>query len=254
MSIRRTISCHVLRLLVLLPVGLDLMAQGVPDKFTNLQTLPKNISREDLVQDMRGFAFALDANCDTCHVHKDAAHPDVMDFASDEKAAKRTARTMIRMTEDINRNYIDAGTTKPVTRVECFTCHRGAVNPRTLQAVLSEALAKDGTDSAVSLYRKLRKENYGNGQYDFSEKSLNLLSESLLRQKKAKEAAAMMELNAEVNAPLSKWGYGCLALSHRANQETQKAELDFEKILELDPDNSWASDELKSIRSARQAH
>jgi hypothetical protein len=252
MLLPRTIFWSVLSLFIAFFPGTQLRAQGVPDKFTNLQTLPKNISRDDLVAKMRGFAFALDVTCGYCHAAKNAANPDVMDFASDEKAAKRTTRTMLRMTEDINRNYINVGN-KPVTTVECFTCHRGAANPRTLQAVLSEAIEKGGTESAVSLYRQLRKENYGNGQYDFSEKSLNLLSQSLLKQKKAKEAAAMMELNAEVNSPLSKWGYGCLAMSHQANHETQKAELDFEKILELDPQNSWAADELKSIRSARQA-
>ncbi|HEY6369036.1 MAG TPA: hypothetical protein VIX37_00520, partial [Candidatus Sulfotelmatobacter sp.] len=69
---------------------------------------------------------------------------------------------------------------------------------------------------------------------------------------RAKEAAGIAELNAEVNSPLTKWGYGCLAMAHQANQENQKAELDFEKILELDPKDEWASGQLKSLRAAHQ--
>jgi predicted TPR repeat methyltransferase len=79
------------------------------------------------------------------------------------------------------------------------------------------------------------------------------LSESLLRDKKTKEATAFMELNEEVNTPLSKWGYSCLALAHQANSENQKAERDFSRILELDPKDSWAAAQLKSIQSAPKA-
>jgi Photosynthetic reaction centre cytochrome C subunit len=244
MSGLRTITRITLALSLVSPISLA--AQQLPEKFTNLQTLPKTISKPDLVADMRGYALSLGVRCPYCHAA--GAAPGSMDYASDEKTAKQTARTMIRMTEDINHNYI-AGVS-PTVKVECVTCHRGLSDPRTLQAILSETLEKNGLDPAVSQYRQLRKENYGNGKYDFSETSLNLLTESLLKKGKAKEAAGMMELNAEVNTPLTKWGYSVLAMSHQANQESQKAELDFAKILELDPTDAWASGELKSLRAA----
>ena len=247
MSSRRTISWNALGLLLLSFVGAQLSAQDLPDKFTNLQTLPKNISKPDLVAAMRGFALSLGVRCPYCHA---AGPTGSIDFASDDKAPKRTARIMLRMTEDINRNYI-AGVAQPPPTVECVTCHRGSANPRTLQAILSETLDKTGLEATVTQYRQLRKENYGNGKYDFSEATINLISESLLKKSKPKEAAGMMELNAELN-PLTRWGYGVLAMAHQANQETDKAELDFEKILELDPHDAWASGQLKSIRDARQ--
>jgi len=225
----------------------------VPEKFTNLQVLPTNISRDDLVSMMRGFSFSLDVRCEYCHVRKTGTALSSMDFASDEKKEKITARAMIRMTQEINRNYISKLSQIP-DAVECVTCHRRSPHPRTLQEVLSREIDQNGITSAVALYRQLRKEDYGNGKYDFSETSLNLLSESLLKNKKAKESAAVMELNAEANNPLSNWGLACLALAHQANSETVKAEADFTKILELDPQNSWAADELKSIRAARQTH
>jgi hypothetical protein len=249
MSTLRSIFSSVLGLLLLSTVATPLTAQDLPDKFTNLQTLPKNISKPDLVAAMRGYALSLGVRCPYCHAA--GPTPGSMDFASDDKAPKRAARIMLRMTEDINRNYI-AGVAQPPPTVECVTCHRGSANPRTLQTILSETLEQSGLAATVTQYRQLRKENYGNGKYDFSEATINLMSESLLKKSKAKEAAAMMELNAEVNNPLAKWGYGVLAMAHQANLESQKAELDFEKILELDPHDAWASGQLKSIRDARQ--
>ena len=74
-----------------------------------------------------------------------------------------------------------------------------------------------------SLYRDLRKEKYGSGEYDFSERTLNLLSESLLKQRKTKEAVEMMELNLEVNAPLTSWAFSVLAMSHQGNGDIDKA-------------------------------
>jgi len=246
MSRLRSIYGIALGLSVSAPLALT--AQDLPDKFSNLQSLPKAISKPDLVAAMRGFSLSLGVRCPYCHAA--GPTPGSMDFASDEKAPKRTARIMLRMTEDINRNYI-AGVAQPPPTVECVTCHRGSANPRTLQAILSETLEKSDLAATVAQYRQLRKDNYGNGKYDFSEATLNLMSESLLKKSKPREAAGLMELNAELN-PLTRWGYGVLAMAHQANQDSDKAELDFEKILELNPNDAWASGQLKSIRAARQ--
>ena len=163
---------------------------------------------------MRGYVFSLGVRCDHCHAA--GKTPGSMDFASDEKPAKLTARTMIRMTADINHNYVAALT--PPRTVECVTCHRGSTDPRTLQAMLSDTLEHTGLDAAIAQYRDLRKQNYGNGKYDFSETTLNLLTESLLHTGKAKEAAGIMELNAEVNTPLSAWNTTCWVAPERAGK------------------------------------
>jgi hypothetical protein len=225
-----------------------------PDRFTNLQVLPKDISKQDLISMMRGFSFSLGVRCDHCHAEADNPTLSKMNFPSDEKETKRTARMMIRMVQAINRDYIVNAGNKSAFSVECFTCHRGAALPRTLQAVLMEALDKGGIDAAVSRYTQLRKETYGSSQYDFSETSLNLLAESLTNGAKPKEAAAMMELNAKVNNPLSTWGYSVLAMAHERNGELQKAEADFEKLVEINSKDSWAAERLKAIRAAMGAH
>jgi len=238
----------VLPLTVILIASTFASAQ-IPDKFTNLQLLPKDISRQDLLNQMRTFSFSLGARCDDCHVAK-APGAVTRDFASDAKDLKKTARAMMRMVEALNRDYISKVEPATSTRVECATCHHGLLKPRTLQAVLNEELEKKGLASALALYKDLRKKYYGGGQYDFSETSVNQLTESLLATHKAKEAAAFMELNAEVNT-LTEWGRSLSATSHQANGETAKAITDFQKIVDANPNDAWAKKQLEQLKSGK---
>jgi len=223
----------------------------VPDKFTNLQYFPKTISRQDLVGNMRGFSFSLGVRCEFCHAGKDGNKLDQMDFASDEKDTKKTARAMLRMVDAINQEYIaKMGRTSPV-RVECVTCHHRLSIPKTMNALLAETIDKKDIQAAIVLYRDLRKNDLGSGRYDFGETSLNILTESLLKQNKAKEAAAIMELNVEVNTSPSGWAYSLLAMSHVANKEVEKAKADYRKILELNPQDEWAKKQLEQLSGGK---
>jgi len=160
----------------------------VPDKFTNLQVLPKDISKNDLQATMRSFAFALNVRCPYCHAQK---ADTTMDFPSDDKDTKKTARVMLQMLAAINRDYVSKiGKPAPV-QVECATCHRGLTQPRLLNAVLAETIEKQGIDGAVKQYHDLRSQYYGTGQYDFGETPLNQLTESLLAKEKNREAVAI---------------------------------------------------------------
>jgi hypothetical protein len=62
----------------------------------NLQVFPKDISRQDLLLNMRLFTQALGVQCDHCHVGRE--------FAKDEKPAKNVARAMLRMVLDLKEN------------------------------------------------------------------------------------------------------------------------------------------------------
>jgi tetratricopeptide (TPR) repeat protein len=245
-------SLCAIRLFPTLLVLAACAAAQVPDKFTNLQVLPKSITRKELMSIMRGFSFALQVRCEFCHAGSGGATLNHMDFAADEKESKRTARVMLRMVEAINHDYLAKVAKTPPAPVECFTCHHGLSRPRTLQSVLAEQLEKHDIPSTIALYRELRKEYYGSGQYDFSETSLNLLSESLVGKDKPKEAVAIMELNLEVNSPPSGWAYNDLATAHCANGETEKAKADYKKILELNPQDSWAREQLEQLEKSKQ--
>jgi tetratricopeptide (TPR) repeat protein len=247
----------------------------VPDKFTNLQILPKDISKPELQSTMRGFAFALGVRCNYCHAEKKNSDTPGLDYASDEKETKKIARVMLQMVAAINHNYIaklpatsspaaisnSSPTTQPAApsapppaqpvQVQCVTCHHGLVQPRTLNSVLAEAIDQKGADAdqkgidaATALYADLRKKYYGGAQYDFGETSLNQLTESLLAQKKTKEALAIAEMNFSANHPDSVWSYHLLAMTHQANGQVADAVADYRKALELHPDDDWARQQI----------
>jgi|SRR5215471_6310262 len=214
-----------------------------PDKFTNLQVLPKDIAKHDLEQTMRGFAFALGVRCNHCHVQQ----PDkAMNFASDDKQTKKTARIMLQMVANINQNYISQVQGTGV-RVECGTCHRGLTTPRPLQAVLGEKIDKEGIEAGVSLYNELRSRYYGGGQYDFGETPLNQLSEQLLAKNKNREAVTVMELNFKANHPDSVWAYHILAMAHQANGQLKEAITDYKNALVQHPDDTWAKSQVDEL-------
>jgi tetratricopeptide (TPR) repeat protein len=222
-------------------------AAQFPEKFTNLKVLPEDISRSELQSTMRGFAFALNVRCEYCHVEKAGGKKFELDFAADDKETKKTARVMLQMVAAINHDYISKVQKTPAIQVTCVTCHHGLTEPRTLNSVLAEAVDQKGIESAVALYHELRQKYYGSGQYDFGETTLNQLSESLLAQKKDKEALAIMELNFDSNHPDSLWSYHVLAMAHEANGENDKAIADYRKVLELHPDDDWAKQQITSL-------
>ncbi len=99
---------------------------------TNLQVLPKNLTGQQLHEIMEKFSGSLGVHCDTCH----AADPKNLapngrprlNFADDSKPEKNTARLMIKMSEDINTNYVSKIDNSGVA-VSCGTCHRGKLHP-----------------------------------------------------------------------------------------------------------------------------
>lgn len=109
------------------------IAASKPPKsiYKNLKVLPKNISKDDLDKVMNEWKNALGVRCNFCHApRKD--DPRKMDFASDEKPEKQTARDMYRMTARINKKYFHykQGDTTAVAPVSCITCHHGKEHPQ----------------------------------------------------------------------------------------------------------------------------
>jgi len=69
---------------------------------------------------MNYFASSLGRRCNFCHVNTNGQ----WDYASDTKPEKNTAREMIRLVLDTNKNFF-----KGNTQVSCYVCHRGRNNP-----------------------------------------------------------------------------------------------------------------------------
>ena len=88
----------------LLVAGVPATHAQIPDEFTNLKVLPKDISKGELVSVMRGFAGGLGVRCNHCH--EGPGNLQGMDFATDDKESKRTARAMMLMVKAINGEYL----------------------------------------------------------------------------------------------------------------------------------------------------
>jgi tetratricopeptide (TPR) repeat protein len=218
----------------------------IPQKFTNLEVLPKDIARPELVSVMRSYAIALGVRCAHCHVGADAPDLKGADFASNSKEEKRTARLMMKMVLAINEQHLGPLQREHPVRVECVTCHRGLSTPRTLEAELSDVLESKGADAAVGRYRELRSSSYGRGGYDFGQGTLNAMGERLLGRNQPADALAVLTLNREF-FPEAPWLRYLLGEAHRALGHRAEAIAEYERSIALDPENPMARQRLKEV-------
>lgn len=242
MKLAATIVC-------LVAIGLPSSAAGqIPQTFTNLQVLPKDIARGELVMTMRRFTSALGVRCTHCHVGPDDLQG--MDFATDEKRTKQIARTMLRMVQAVNRDVVSklpggAGTRQPVT---CITCHRREMKPpRPLPDLLVDTIASRGVPAAVEQYRTLRAESLDAGLYDFREHSLNIAATALREQKKFDEALALLQLNAEM-FPKSAMVQINLGDTAQQKGDLAGAAAAYTRALEIEPGNPVAAKALAALK------
>jgi len=82
--------------------------------YKNIQVL-QGTPMDLFLPEMRLFEAALGVNCEYCHLEQDRSKDDLQ--------AKQTARKMIAMVREINKNFDGR------TVVTCYTCHRGNVEP-----------------------------------------------------------------------------------------------------------------------------
>jgi len=99
-------------------------------QFKNPQLFPKDITRDQLMSNMKLFAQSLGVRCVHCHVGEEGKPLSTFDFASDAKPQKQVARKMLAMVHRINSEDFGVKDFKDV-KVTCFTCHRGSTKPLT---------------------------------------------------------------------------------------------------------------------------
>jgi len=193
---RRRVGIALISALSLAAAPARTRAQG-SEKPKNLKVLPADLTRDSVVKFMRFVvASGLGVTCSYCHGAPNVPF-DSIDFASDERPTKRTAREMLRMVARINGELLptipNRGT--PAIDVQCITCHRGSPRPLMLEDTVGTVLARFGPDSAVATYDRLKQRFAGRFAYDFSQRSLNVLAERLIEQNKLVDARRMLELN-----------------------------------------------------------
>jgi hypothetical protein len=83
----------------------------IPEIYINLQVLPKDIKKPDLIVIMKSFALTMNVRCSHCHVATDDLSS--ADFPNDEKPTKAAARKMLGAILEVQRKYPAAPPAKP---------------------------------------------------------------------------------------------------------------------------------------------
>lgn len=236
-------------LLALALTAVPVAAQGIPDDFTNLEVLPEDISRRELVGIMRRFSGALGVRCTHCHTVSDDLDSPDDDFASDEKAPKEKARAMMAMVQAINGDHISRLVNRGEHNLEvgCITCHSGRPQPATLEQEVTWAMEEGGFEALRARYDELREEYFGRGAYDFGPRPLERVAQAVARSD-SQGAMAVVELNLE-HHPESIGSWLLKGRIHAFEDETEAAIEAYEKSLELAPDNPPATQALQRLRA-----
>lgn len=218
------------------------------EKPKNLKVLPADLPRDSVVKIMRYVvAGGLGVSCNFCHGAPNVPF-DSIDFASDERQTKRTAREMMRMMARINGDLLPAipGRGTPAIEVQCITCHRGAPRPLMLEDTLGIVLAQLGPDSTIATYERLKQRYTGRFAYDFSQRSLNTLAARLIEQKRLPEARRMLELNIREHPDV--WDpVNTLAQVLEELGEKELAIAQYRRVLELFPTYGFAKRRLDAL-------
>ena len=222
-------------------------AAQIPDRFTNLKVLSEDIAKPQLVALMREYATALGVRCNHCHVGESATSLEGFDFAADDKEPKRVAREMMRMVRAINREHLPRTGRKELTEVGCVTCHRGLTDPRSLLEILRVEVAQKGVEAALARYRELRAEHLEDGAYDFGERTLSGLAETLARERRdLAGAVAVTRVRVELH-PRSTFAHHALGELLLELGERDAALASFRKAVEVDPENRFAREWIRSL-------
>lgn len=223
-------------LVVITFFALNVTKAQIPDTFTNLKVLPKDISKEKLVNIMKSFTSGLGVRCNYCHVGEDGKPLSTFDFQSDTKTAKLKARTMVGMTHSINSDYLSEFSEyqDKIFQVSCVTCHRGVPLPQPLEDVLYQKTKADGIEKAITDYNDLYNKYYGGFAYDFRDHTLVALSQMLSDDKMYDDAIAFANINVE-KYPESGVAYFGLAEAFELKGNKENAIMNYKKALELMP-------------------
>jgi photosynthetic reaction center cytochrome c subunit/tetratricopeptide repeat protein len=218
-----------------------------PPPMTNLQIIPKDTPRPQVIATMQSFTQALGVQCAYCHI--DEGRGGRQDFAADDKPTKKTARQMMILARDINDKLpaVVSKTANDTTRVGCSTCHHGLAIPKQLSTVLATTVTDKSLEAAVAQYRELRTKYYGSAAYDFSEGSLVSMAQQAIAADRADNALAWLNLNLEFY-PKSSRTYQIMAQAHQRKNDKDTAIRDLEKAVELDPNNTQAKTQLQQLK------
>jgi len=111
--------------------------------------------------------------------------------------------------------------------------------------VLDKTIKEKGIAEAVNLYGQLKKSE--SAKYNFREDQLNRLGSRLLKEAKVKEAISIFELNVSAY-PDSSNAYYSLAEALLKDEQKERALVNYQKALQLNPKNTNAAEMIKKLQ------
>ena len=227
------------------PAGAGQAAPPAP--MANLQIIPKDTPRQQVLATMQAITQSLGVQCNYCHVQEGRGGRN--DFASDEKPTKKAARGMMVLAREINTKLPEAvgKQADATTRVGCSTCHRGVPIPKQITDIVADAAATGGATAGLAKFKELREKFYGGQSYDFSESGLLMIAQRANAGNKADEALAYLQANLEYY-PKSSRTYQLMSQIHNVKGDKTGAIKDLEKAVELDPNNMQAKMQLENLK------
>jgi tetratricopeptide (TPR) repeat protein len=172
------------------------------------------------------------------------------DFVTDNKHPKKTARTMMLMTRDLNAKF-GAELGKPasdVTQVQCVTCHRGVAIPKQLVDIVAATTTAKGAAAAVTEYRDLRRQFYGSQSYDFREDSLLTAAQRATADNRPDDALVFLNANVEL-FPMGARSYQAMSVAYQRKNDRENAIKSLQKAVELDPMNAGYKTQLTNLQN-----
>ena len=237
--------------LILCTVSSSLFSQQwrFPDKLKNSTVLLKNITAKELGATMRGFTSALGVRCTYCHVGEEGRDLKDYDFASDAKPAKAKARTMIKLVDAVNSEYLSqlSKENSHGVKVGCVTCHHGVPVPMPLEDVLKSTFDRNGLDSTIKEYRALREKCYGGNAYNFKEGTLLRLADKIFEDSTQRAAAfEIVRLNIELY-PSFPFSYAHLGSWYDDMKNFPLAIENYKKALSFIPNNEFLKKRIAEL-------
>jgi CubicO group peptidase (beta-lactamase class C family) len=111
-------------------------------------------------------------------------------------------------------------------------------------STLDDTIRQKGIEAGIAQYRDLKAKQ--SATYDFAQPELNRLGYQLLRSGKAKEAVEIFKLNVEAY-PQASNAYDSLAEAYMALNERELSKQNYQKSLELNPNNTNATEMLRRL-------
>ncbi|MEM7414983.1 MAG: c-type cytochrome [Gemmatimonadota bacterium] len=213
-----------------------------PGGYENLQVLPADISRQELMdimlrnqQDL-GLPRRANEGCLFCHVGSMDVPSREWDWASDANPMKVKARAMMAMVDEINGRWLSDLDRSTELEVGCVTCHTGRTNPQPLPQLLHARYEEGGVDDLIETYQALRGRYFAAGAYDFRTHVLAGMAQELSGRGETRDAIRVHQLNIEASGdPAAR--HGLIQLHMVTALEARGIEAMVERYHELKDDH-----------------